>query len=141
MSERQSKVLNQILYQRSMRPKIAYLLNSFPTVSETFILQEILELERQGLSLHLFSLSEPHSSKLAGVVWDGQAPVTYISRYSRLSLLMTAAGRFFKAPWRFLSASIVIVARYRQRSVLGYLLYATYLAGQLEREGITHLHA
>ena len=38
--------------------KIAYVLKTFPKLSETFILNEILELERQGLELHIFSLRE-----------------------------------------------------------------------------------
>ena len=41
------------------RPRVAYLLKRFPRLSETFILHEILELERQGLPLTLFSILNP----------------------------------------------------------------------------------
>lgn len=129
------------LSQRSNPPKIAYLFNSFPCLSETFIVQEVLELERQGLSLRLFALSEPSASKQAAAAWDGQAPIAYISHHSRLTLLAIAVRRFLRAPWRFLRTGIIMVAHYRQRAVLGHLLYAAYLADQLEHYGITHLHA
>ena len=37
--------------ERQVSPKIAYLIKCFPRLSETFILHEVLELERQGLPL------------------------------------------------------------------------------------------
>ncbi len=141
MSAQGSKIQEEMRCQRSALPKIAYLLNSFPRLTETFILQEILALEHQGLPLRIFSLYEPPTSKMVEVVWDGQASVTYISRHSRLNLLVIAVRRFLKAPQRFLRTGIVMVTHYRPRSALGYLLYAAYLADQLEREGITHIHA
>ena len=38
---------------------VGYLLKCFPRLSETFILNEVLELERQGLDLRVYSLNEP----------------------------------------------------------------------------------
>ena len=40
-------------------PAVAYLLKRFPRLSETFILHEILELERQGPDLRLFVVLPP----------------------------------------------------------------------------------
>ena len=56
--------LNRIVDTRQPRQakKVAYVLDSFPCLSETFILQEIQELKRQGLFLFLFSLREPSSA-------------------------------------------------------------------------------
>jgi glycosyltransferase involved in cell wall biosynthesis len=127
---------------QSLAPtRIAYLLNSFPCLSETFILQEILELEHQGLPLRLFSLSEPPAGKEVKVPWSGIATVTYISRSSRRTLLASVMRRFFRAPWRFMFTILVMFIHYRQLSVLAYLLYAAYLAEHLQQEGIVHLHA
>src|SRR5215469_16973094 len=42
--------------------RIGYVLKMFPRLSETFILNEILELERQGLALQIFSLKRPADS-------------------------------------------------------------------------------
>ena len=39
--------------------RIAYVLDTFPKLSETFILREIQELERQGHDLHFFALNRP----------------------------------------------------------------------------------
>ena len=58
--------------------KIAYLLKTFPKLSETFILNEILELERQGIELHIFSLRQPSETKVHPGVSEVRAQVTYI---------------------------------------------------------------
>jgi glycosyltransferase involved in cell wall biosynthesis len=58
--------------------KIAYLVKTFPKLSETFILNEILELEHQGLELHIFSLRQPSETKVHPGVAEIRAPVTYI---------------------------------------------------------------
>jgi glycosyltransferase involved in cell wall biosynthesis len=58
--------------------KIAYLLKTFPKLSETFVLNEILELERQGLELHIFSLRQPSETKVHPAVADVRARVTYL---------------------------------------------------------------
>lgn len=124
-------------------PNIAYLLNSFPGLSATFILQEILELERQGLRLRIYALSKPSNSGLVPAAQDVQAPVMYIPRHSIVTLLATAGRRILKSPWRFLRTCIVIGVHYRPQAVLRnlqYLLYAACFADQIEREGITCLH-
>lgn len=141
MSTQQNEGQNKIQYQCSGPPKIAYLLGNFPRLSETFILQEILELEHQGLALHLFSFSEPSEGKMHEAARNVQSPVTYISRHSMLVIMAATVRRFLKAPWRLLRTCIVMITHYRRRSTLRLLLYAAYLANQLEREGITHLHA
>jgi glycosyltransferase involved in cell wall biosynthesis len=126
-------------------PRIAYLIKCFPRTSETFILHEILELEHQGLPLRIFSLYEPSTTKVPEAVQEVRAPVTYIPGHflRRTSALLTAAARrFLKAPWHFLCIALSAVIHYRQPFVLlKHLLYAAYLAGQFEREGITHVHA
>ncbi len=141
MFTQRNEARNDTGYQSSDPRKIAYLLSSFPCLSETFILREILELEHQGLTLHLFSFSEPSEGKMHEAVQNVQSPVTYVSRHSMLVLMTTTVRRFLKAPWRFLRTCIVMLTHYRRRSTLRILLYAAYLADQVERDGITHLHA
>src|SRR5438874_2486212 len=46
--------------QSSAEPRrVGYVLKMFPRLSETFILNEVLELERQDMRLHIFSLKRP----------------------------------------------------------------------------------
>src|SRR6266849_3912770 len=59
-------------------PRIGYVLKMFPRLSETFILNEILELERQGVSLHIFSLKRPVDAVSHPQVKLVRSPVTYL---------------------------------------------------------------
>ena len=122
-------------------PKIVYLLDSFPVLSQTFVLQEILELQRQGLPLRVFSLFKPATQEMASGTWSSQIPITYLSQQSRSSLLTMLMRRFFKAPRRFLRTALLTLAYHDPRAALSYLCYGIFVAKQIEQQEIAHLHA
>ncbi len=62
--------------------KICYLLKTFPKVSETFVLQEILALEREGYSLHIVSLQQPTDDRFHDEVGQVEARVDYLDHYT-----------------------------------------------------------
>ena len=64
---------------------IAYILMEYPRISESFIINEIYQLEQLGLSLHLFSVKQPKDSKVHNTVNNIQAPVTYLPPVTSLS--------------------------------------------------------
>ena len=57
--------------------KIGYVVKTFPKISETFILQEILDLEAQGLDLTIFSLQRPTDDELHPSVSRVRAKIEY----------------------------------------------------------------
>ena len=59
-------------------PKVGYVLKRFPRLSETFILNEILELERQGIEVTVFSLLRPPEEARHGFMGSLRAKVTYL---------------------------------------------------------------
>ncbi len=75
-------------------PAIAVLLKGYPRLSETFIAQEILALERHGLDLRLVSLRHPTDPSVHPVHREIGAPVAYLPEY-----LHDAPGRVLEA-WR-----------------------------------------
>jgi glycosyltransferase involved in cell wall biosynthesis len=60
---------------------IAVVLKGYPRLSETFIAQELLALERRGLELALYSLRHPTDAEAHPVHADIRAPVTYLPEY------------------------------------------------------------
>ena len=64
-----------------MSGTIAVILKGYPRLSETFIAQEILELERAGFSLNLFSLRHPTDKQRHPIHSEIKAPVTYLPEY------------------------------------------------------------
>ena len=64
--------------------RVGYELKSFPCLSQTFILNEILELERQGVPIEIFSLEEPIEEVRHEALKKVQAQVTYLPKNSSL---------------------------------------------------------
>ena len=61
--------------------KIAVILKGYPRLSETFIAQEILALERRGFGLQIYSLRHPTDPAVHPVHRDIKAPVNYLPEY------------------------------------------------------------
>src|SRR5260370_12681897 len=123
----------------SKRMRVAYLVKTFPRLSETFILNEILGVEELGLELEIFSLrslppaSEPVHPEMAKV----KAPVRYIPSlvrplwppglalllFSHLALLFAAPQRYFAAArFHFSSGSSPRLKDFLQVGYLGRAL-------------------
>ena len=149
--------------------KIAYLVKTFPKLSETFILNEILELERQGLELHIFSLRQPSETKVHPGVAELRAPVTYIRSWytplppppqrvpfeklaHKVQLSEERRFMFLHHPIWFLRTWLFQVRcgaqkRYFHKALQArwgarkrYFYQALALARELRQGGFTHLH-
>ncbi len=73
-------------------PTVAVVLKGYPRLSETFIAQELLALERAGLRLQLWSLRHPTDTATHPVHREIAAPVAYLPEY-----LHQAPGRVLRA--------------------------------------------
>lgn len=58
--------------------RVGYVLKRFPRLSETFILNEVLELERQGVHVEIFSLLRPPEEQRHALLSQIKANVTYL---------------------------------------------------------------
>lgn len=68
---------------RSEHKHIAIVLKGYPRLSETFIAQEIRELERRGLDVTIYSLRHPTDAARHPVHAEIKAPVIYLPEYLR----------------------------------------------------------
>ena len=119
---------------------LAMLVKTWPKLSETFILEEVLGLERAGVALRLYALAPPSDEISHPVVASVRAPLVtvppptlrhapgYLARH-----LSVAAA----APLRYLRA---LGAAWRE-DTLPEFLRGGWLAAQLARDGVAHLHA
>ncbi len=64
-----------------MATPIALILKGYPRLSETFIAQEIRELEKRGLDITLVSLRHPTDKRVHPIHREIQAPVIYLPEY------------------------------------------------------------
>ena len=127
-------------------PTIGYLVETFPQPPNAPIIKDILDLERQGLSLHVFSLRLPHQRDHLSTALKVQSPVTYIPSMlpnhipedeealisAHVDLMRQNSQGHFKALDLYLSRP--------EGKQLNELLQAGYVALQLQQWGISHLH-
>lgn len=94
--------------------RVAYVMNGFPRLSETFIAHEIHQLERLGLALRLFVVKRENEPKVHPVVAAIRARIEYLPKASSLSGHTLARWLRDNAP-RFAAAHARVALRHPLR--------------------------
>ena len=122
---------------------IAVFLKGYPRLSETFIAQEISNLERAGLDLRLVSLRHPTDTKRHPIHHEIQAPVSYLPEYLRDEPARVRAGWWAarKLPGYAKAARMfrADLARDRTRNRVRRFGQACVAAAEMPA-GVTHLY-
>jgi len=122
-------------------PKVGYVVSAWPRLSETFILNEVIGIERLGACLQIFTTKDLEDKAAHAKVTKVHAPVTCLSIQRNWKAIgLASIHLFLERPVRFWQA-ILRALRYRRLGVLRCFFQATYLAEMLFREPVTHLHA
>lgn len=79
---------------------VLYVLKRFPRLSETFILREILELERQGVRVAISALLPPEPGPCHPELEQLRAAVRYVPRHPRLAAPQVALAHLIVASRR-----------------------------------------
>jgi glycosyltransferase involved in cell wall biosynthesis len=150
------------------RHTVAYVMNGFPRLSETFIAHEIHQLERLGLDLCLYSVKDEREPLVHPVVSTIRAPLSYLPEATSLSgttlvrWLGDNLGLFWRAhagviarhPLRWagaLASALALAWRHRTRDEQGrtrlrkvfikeFLQAGAIAAGVMRHGGVGHLH-
>ena len=117
------------------RPALAVLVKGWPRLSETFIAQELVALERAGLTLELWSLRHPTDKKTHPLHDQLKAQVNYLPEYLHNEPMRVLRGLFsaLRRPgWRAaFGAFRADVARDRSRNRFRRFGQACVLAREL----------
>lgn len=127
-----------------MKPaRVAVVLKGYPRLSETFIAQELLALERRGLPLEIWSLRRPTDRARHPMHTQIQAPVAYLPEYLRDAPLRVLAGLVAALRRPRFPALLTLFARDFRRdptaSRIRRLGQALALARELPAD-VAHLH-
>jgi len=121
--------------------KIGYVLRKFPVLSETFILNEILELEAQGIEVHIFSVEKPNASRYHKNLHKLKAQITYIPDLLEFKSLLShrkkSARQFPTTFWNTLWYTL----KQANPSLMLRFLQGCFLSNAAKNERITHFHA
>lgn len=126
--------------------KLAYLVSHYPKVSHSFIRREILALEKQGWQLFRISIRGWDSELVDPEDISERARTVFVLKGGALPLITATARQLLRSPRRFFSAAI-LAARMMRRSDrpfvwhLIYLAEACWIVPELQKRGLTHVHA
>ena len=117
--------------------RVAYVVKRYPRFSETFVVNEILAHEAVGLDVEIFSLYPPNDTHFQDAISRVRAPVTYLTAESLRGVdlwsAIECAGNDVPFLWRSLDLARGADAR--------VVYQGAWLAREIRRRGITHVHA
>ncbi len=123
--------------------RVAYILKMFPRLSETFILNELLEHERQGASVSVFSLMYPVDGRFHGRLSQLKLTTEYLSKGNGAEWWdrIRAYPREFVAPMSRWEECGDFLDRHGIQRGFELLLRAVVIAAEAKRRGVQHFHA
>ena len=122
---------------------VGYVLKKFPRLSETFILNEILELERQGVQVTVLSLMRPDDTRFHRRLADLRGDIVYLGQQKGPEFL-DGLGRnvdALRAVKDELAEDFLELLAERRKDLWTILRGGFEVAAEAQRRGITHLHA
>lgn len=123
--------------------KIAYILKMYPRFSETFIVNEIVALEKLGVDIRIYSLRKPDDGRFHAKLAQVKAQVVYVPNYPQLEMPRIEAAHQQVAqafPERY-AATRCYTERRGHDAALKRFLQAGYVAGHLLANPVDAVHA
>lgn len=117
---------------------VAYILGSYPRISETFILNEILELGRRGVTIEIFSIKRS-DEKVTHLGVQKTERVHYLPQPSPLRMLRGHIYWLFRNPAAYLSAFVTVFPK--SSGLRGMFLSRLMDVAEIGRVKADHLHA
>ncbi|MEM6612639.1 MAG: glycosyltransferase [Cyanobacteria bacterium P01_C01_bin.72] len=127
---------------------IAYLAPEIPSVSGTFVYQEIIALQQEGLKIVPISVHQPPVLvKDKEVVKLGEI-TTYLYQYSLFSTLLLSMGLLLKKPQKYMAILLTVLSdishlgmgKLKAWKLLYQFLYASRVAAVMKANNCQYLH-
>ena len=121
--------------------RVGYILKKFPVLSETFILNELLELESQGVALHIFSLERPNDPRFHEDLPKLKTQISYVPDFSDADVLYKHTSRAAHSYKRQYWKTLKYVLKHGKPSLLWRFFQSCYIANQARSFNLHHFHA
>jgi colanic acid/amylovoran biosynthesis glycosyltransferase len=125
----------------SSQKRVGYILKKFPVLSETFILNELLELEAHGIPLHIFSLERPNDPRFHEDLPKLKAIITYVPDILDYKNLLKYPKRVKKTYTRHYKNAFRYMLKYANPSLIFRFYQSCFIANQAKRYNIGHFHS
>jgi glycosyltransferase involved in cell wall biosynthesis len=125
--------------------RIAYLVSRFPKLSETFIADEILALERRGFEVELFALVRQRE-RVSHRDVEPLAERCRVASPASPGLWLAQASWLARAPRTLLDVWIRVLWEHRRSAralvrAIAVVAFASLYALRMQRSGVAHVHA
>lgn len=130
----------------SKSASIAYITQRFPSLTTTFIYREVLALRDAGFNIFTFAIWKPNKDSLSAESKDLVDSSSYVFPNSWSRLLLAHLYFFFTRPIKYVSTFFFVLTRRgeslsNRRRTFFHFFEAIYLAVDMKRKGIRHIHA
>jgi colanic acid/amylovoran biosynthesis glycosyltransferase len=125
---------------------IAYVLQTYPGLTLTFIYREVLALERKGFNIATFATWKPDKDSLSQESWHLMDSTWYIFPISWPKFFLAHLYFLLTRPTRYVGTALFALTRRGQSPkkrlrTAFHFGEAVYLAKEIEKRDIKHLHA
>jgi glycosyltransferase involved in cell wall biosynthesis len=125
---------------------IAYVLQSFPLLTETFVYREIWGLRRRGLKVATYAIWKPDKAALSQEVKHLLDSTTYVFPISWTRFIRAHLSSLGRHPRRYVGTLISVVtpkgeSLKNRRRTFFHFCEAVYLAEEMRVQQIQHIHA
>jgi glycosyltransferase involved in cell wall biosynthesis len=120
--------------------RVVVLVKRFPRLSETFILNEFLQLRRNGVPVELYAIGDPREARSHPEALALVSEVVYLQRGRIWPALHPALRTVRRHPWGSIKAVAWVLTRHSRAAVRNYV-HAMVLVDLLARGEPAHLHA
>ncbi len=125
--------------------RLAYMMSRFPKLTETFVLREMVEMERLGRDVRAYPLQRERTS-----IVHPEA-IAFVERacftpWLSTAILFSNAKVLLRNPGRYLSTFLTLIrvnfgwTRYLSGAIL-FFPKVVYLSERMRKDGVQHLHA
>ncbi|MBM3285696.1 MAG: glycosyltransferase family 4 protein, partial [Candidatus Aminicenantes bacterium] len=131
------------MMKTSQKLRVGYILKMFPRFSETFILNEILELERRGVEVAIFSLIPPTDGRFHSRMSELQAKIHYLPSlsYSEFWARLRQSPDLVKKQKRGYARALWHALECSKNSAMKYFIRAGIIADWCREMRLDHIHS
>jgi len=128
------------------RPTLAYITQAYPALTNTFIYREVLALEQRGFDIATFGIWKPDKQKLSPESRPLVDTTNYVFPLRWGNLFKSHLHYLLTCPRKYLGTALFVLTRPNEslnnrKRTLGHFIEAIYLAPEMERRGVRHIHA
>jgi len=126
--------------------KIAYILQIFPSTTQTFVYREVSALRRHGVTVNTFSIYRPDAAEISAEAVPFLDETAYAFPINWTFLILAHLKYFLSRPLCYLQTLVYVVTRpdeswRSRRRTLVHFLYGLSIVRAIEQTQPQHIHA